>query len=637
MEKKPDIKIFVSHRIDLDSETIDNPLYVNVRCGAVFDKRENVDMLGDDTGDNISEKRIRFGEFTVMYWAWKNVKADYYGMCHYRRYLSFSPEKYPVDFDGLQHVKESNFNSRCIKKYKLNDYDKVKGILENQNGIVIEPIDIKKVPTPKGFARNIRQHWQFGENVLIKPDTIDVLRNIIKHLCPEWESIFEEYLKNSDYYGFNCFILERSLFFEMCEFVFPILFQLDKTLDVSKYSEWMLRTAGFMGELLVGCYIYAKQKYGKYTFKKCQLVYFENTIKSKNVLYPASDDNNIPIVLFSSDYDVPYVSIFIESVRRYSANCHYYDFIIFENNISQNNKKLLKSSIANEKNFSLRFVNLNAEFDRYDFSEKFNCSLFENYYKILVPYILREYDKAIITDFDTIVLDDIANLYKHDVDGYLAAGVIDIVYQGMLNLNENGELDYCLSKLGLKVPYNYIDSNILVVNLKEFRSNFKQAELLKVIVSKDLKSQEQDALNILLEDKVKYLDFIWNYSLKNNQWIIDRIKHAPYCNYKQHEKQLENAKILRWKSVNKPWVDLNVPYATIWWHYARETVFYELLLQRLSSVLCNQIHDNSTFVHHVADKYLPKGSTRRELLKKIMPRGSKQFEFLKKLYHQVTF
>ena len=91
--EKPDIKIFVSHRIDLDSETIDNPLYIPVRCGAVYDERENVTMLGDDTGDNISEKRMTYNELTVQYWAWKNVKADYYGLCHYRRYLSFSKNK----------------------------------------------------------------------------------------------------------------------------------------------------------------------------------------------------------------------------------------------------------------------------------------------------------------------------------------------------------------------------------------------------------------------------------------------------------------------------------------------------------------------------------------------------------------
>ena len=79
--EKPDIKIFVSHRIDLDSETIDNPLYIPVRCGAVYDERQNVDMLGDDTGDNISDRKFGLCELTVQYWAWKNIRADYYGFC----------------------------------------------------------------------------------------------------------------------------------------------------------------------------------------------------------------------------------------------------------------------------------------------------------------------------------------------------------------------------------------------------------------------------------------------------------------------------------------------------------------------------------------------------------------------------
>ena len=72
-----DIKIFVSHRIDMDSELVDNPLFVPIRCGAVLDNRNDVTMLGDDTGKNISEKRMTFNEFTVLYWAWKNVSADY--------------------------------------------------------------------------------------------------------------------------------------------------------------------------------------------------------------------------------------------------------------------------------------------------------------------------------------------------------------------------------------------------------------------------------------------------------------------------------------------------------------------------------------------------------------------------------
>ena len=94
---------------------------------------------------------------------------------------------------------------------------------------------------------------------------------------------------------------------------------------------------------------------------------------------------------------------------------------------------------------------------------------------------------------------------------------------------------------------------------------------------------------------------------------------------------------MHWASINKPWVDLSVPYADLWWSYARKTPFYEIILNRLFlSQVANPVQQ-FTFVRRMADKYLPRGTMRREILKKIMPRGSKQFELLKKLYHKVTF
>ena len=47
-----EIKIFVSHRIDIESELINNPIYVPVRCGAVFDDKNPMHILGDDTGEH---------------------------------------------------------------------------------------------------------------------------------------------------------------------------------------------------------------------------------------------------------------------------------------------------------------------------------------------------------------------------------------------------------------------------------------------------------------------------------------------------------------------------------------------------------------------------------------------------------
>ena len=60
------VKIFVSHRIDLDSVVVENSIYTPVRCGAALDTKKETTIVGDNTGENISDKREYLGEFTVQ-------------------------------------------------------------------------------------------------------------------------------------------------------------------------------------------------------------------------------------------------------------------------------------------------------------------------------------------------------------------------------------------------------------------------------------------------------------------------------------------------------------------------------------------------------------------------------------------
>ena len=62
IEPDSDIKIFVSHRIDLESVLLKEPIYYPVRCGAIFVEHENTEIPGDDTGINISSRRMSFCE-----------------------------------------------------------------------------------------------------------------------------------------------------------------------------------------------------------------------------------------------------------------------------------------------------------------------------------------------------------------------------------------------------------------------------------------------------------------------------------------------------------------------------------------------------------------------------------------------
>ena len=46
------------------------------------------EYIQDNTGNNISSKNPNFCELTGLYWAWKNLEADYIGLVHYRRYFT---------------------------------------------------------------------------------------------------------------------------------------------------------------------------------------------------------------------------------------------------------------------------------------------------------------------------------------------------------------------------------------------------------------------------------------------------------------------------------------------------------------------------------------------------------------------
>ena len=63
----------------------DDEMYVPVQVGA--EGKDDLGYTRDNTGDNISSLNPQFCELTGLYWAWKNLDADYVGLAHYRRHF----------------------------------------------------------------------------------------------------------------------------------------------------------------------------------------------------------------------------------------------------------------------------------------------------------------------------------------------------------------------------------------------------------------------------------------------------------------------------------------------------------------------------------------------------------------------
>lgn len=264
----PEIHIAVSRRIDVDSIAVDNPLYYPIRCGAVFDTNSQSAFPGDDTGDSISEKRMSFCELTVQYWAWKNVQADYYGLCHYRRYLSFSGKQYRTNEHGL--VSRPILSEKECRRFGLLDPIAMAEQIARYDMIIPQAAPVKRMPLPHGKAKTVREMWLAHEGIFFAKGTVDSVLDLISNYASEYVHSAKAYLNSEFSWNCNCYIMNKSLFNQLCNLQFTImnLFHIDEAFP---------RSIGYIGELLFGIFCFHSYAAGLCKIHEQQLIFFENT------------------------------------------------------------------------------------------------------------------------------------------------------------------------------------------------------------------------------------------------------------------------------------------------------------------------------------------------------------------------
>ena len=635
--KKPDIKIFVSHRIDLDSETIDNPLYVNVRCGAVFDKRENVDMLGDDTGDNISEKRNMYNELTVQYWAWKNIDADYYGFCHYRRYLSFA-EKFEKTDEwaktgiSVNSIVRKYINANFIKAYNLNQKYMIEEI-SKYDIITTDAIDFFQQYGVKNNEATIDKGtgWHKKEHFI-------AVRNIIEEKFNKYLKYYDQYMNSKDGHYYHMFIMKKDYFYMYCEFVFGVLFELEKLkIDTTYLSINQSRFYGTTAErLLYGLFmLYIMDNFDVKIGNK-QVIFIEHPEKQKEIV-PFKQYNNIAIVVRISNYYTPYFSVLLQSIIENINIENNYDIIILEDGILKENKEILLEMINDKNNISIRFVNPENLLE--DVKIPINNGKYsrEGYYTLFVPWILPNYEKVIVLDSDLILQGNIAEIYQQDIKGYLAGACRDVKHMGMLNNNQNGYADYVYKELKMRNPYNYINTGVILLNTSKIRNEFNLKDIIAKIENNKYRKHEQDIINVIFEDKIKYFRLKYNISVEEECFIYARdkmnfsmIENMPKKYYDEYKLEMQSPFILHYTNYSKPWHDTNRPLAYKWWKLAKKTPFYEMIMHRMidehsnditHNILCREIANeigSIKKIKYILNKIIPHGSVRKKIVKKIL-------------------
>ena len=148
---KQRIRIFVTTHKEVDKPKSDilQPVQVgpkNTRFPWAFQ---------DDEGENIADKNPMYCELTTQYWAWKNVDADYYGFCHYRRYFDFSGVEHKENAYG--EIMDDYIDAASIKRYGLDD-ESIKKAIAGADVVTTRWGDLREIIEGYGSPIKIYQH-----------------------------------------------------------------------------------------------------------------------------------------------------------------------------------------------------------------------------------------------------------------------------------------------------------------------------------------------------------------------------------------------------------------------------------------------------------------------------------------------
>lgn len=203
-----------------------SPVYLPVHVGAAG-KAKIANYQRDDEGDNISEKNPYFCELTGLYWAWKNLDADYIGLVHYRRF--FRKRIRP-------HFEEEKYRS-ILSGARISQ--------------LLDKADIILPKKRKYYIENLYNHYK--HTMYIEP--LDIVGEIIKEKYPKYSTEFNELHNRTSAHMFNMCVMKREILDVYCKWLFDILFELEKRVDSSKYTDFHKRFYGRVSELLLDVYI----------------------------------------------------------------------------------------------------------------------------------------------------------------------------------------------------------------------------------------------------------------------------------------------------------------------------------------------------------------------------------------------
>lgn len=271
---------------------------------------------------------------------------------------------------------------------------------------------------------------------------------------------------------------------------------------------------------------------------------------------------NIPIVLASDENYAPYMYVTILSCLETKKPETKYDFFcLIPGAFSPACKDAFNQLEKQYSGCRIQFIDMKDQFT--DAGISIPHISIPTYYRLAMPSLLKEYDKAIYLDTDIIVCRDLSEMYSIDMGQNFIGGVQAIGYMTW----KAAEKYY--RELGMRDLSTYINAGVTLWNLDLIRSENKEAELHE-LAGCNLQSQDQDAVNLAFYKRALMLPLKYNLMIKYMHQFThmgDFPLYGQIFGEDAVKEALNSPVIIHYADKVKPWSDSSIPYAEHWWKY----------------------------------------------------------------------
>ncbi|WP_144585416.1 DUF4422 domain-containing protein [Campylobacter coli] len=552
--------------------------------------REN--MIGDDTGENISQLNRYFNELTGIYWAWKNYDKlddpEYIGFVHYRRHFIFDDKivlndlkKHWSGYSYLYEAYDDKYKD-LINNISLENIYKYDIIAANKINL---KRDIKWLNGNNGSLQNFFLSYNEDDDILY---SIQKILNV--RFGDKYKYISDNFLNQDFFYPANMFIMKKELFVEMCHFLFTIAFLLynEYKYRLENGILWSRRYLAWALEIVTSLFI---QGESEKKIKELPISFLHHIDTQQYIdtqQFSEFKKNDMKIVLTSENFELYYLAPIIKSIVENSNTLVRYVIYILHFDIKKERQySFIKSlKIETRSNIQIEFLNI----CKYKCKYKINKLSLKEYVQLLIPNIFKECENILYIDNNLIILEDLSKIVNVALNDKRIAAMnnvkaIDSFFKFIIwSQDKDKSKKYSICRDNV---LNSIDRSLMFYNIKKCYDLYEKYYQILDMNSMDIQNRAEcnfiSQFDFIFSSLFKGNTYFLNLSQKLSCYMAFEVKDKIGNFLPSHlaielQKSYNNYSIIHYDGSEKPYNNSLIDKGEYWWLYLSKTLLLEKVL-----------------------------------------------------------